>query len=115
MGRTFYCWPVTDRIVVLRREDPHTFLADVCSALADAVNEPHAWTSADEPLLASYAAAVRAYAGLLRPSITNEAQGRIVDHLLERLGQAQRGEFTVPVADVVDRLHAELVNSLSLV
>ena len=61
-------------------------------------------------LVAAYAAMVRTYAILVRPSVQHEVQGRIIDHLLERLGQAERGEILTPVVDVVDRLHGELVN-----
>jgi hypothetical protein len=105
---------VTDRIVVLRRADPFSFIADGCAALAQAVNEPHAWSTTDDDLVGAYAAMVRAYAALLRPAIGNEVQLRIVDHLLDRLGEAERGDFPVPIVDIVDRLHAELTPTPAL-
>ena len=109
---------MTDRIVVLRSDDPFSFVADACVSLAAAVNEPHAWTAGHAKLVATYAGVVRAYAALLRPAMACEPHGevrlRIVDHLLERLGQAERGERLVSVADVADRLHGELVNEPAL-
>jgi hypothetical protein len=103
-----------DRIVVFRDHDPLLFVADACAALADALNEPHVWTAGDDALVASYAALVRAYASLVRPTVQEEVRGRIVDHVLERLGQAERGEIVTPVVDIVDRLHGELTRQPSL-
>jgi hypothetical protein len=79
-----------ERIVVLRNHDPWSFVADACSALADAVNEPHAWSIVHDELVAAYAAMVRAYAGLVRPTLQDEVTLRIFDHVLDRLGQAER-------------------------
>jgi hypothetical protein len=101
---------VTDRLLVLRSEAPLTFVADACAALADTVNEPHPCSDAHEERVAVYAAMVRAYADLLRPAVTDEVWLQIVDHLLGRLTQAEVGEIVTPVADIVDRLHGELVN-----
>ncbi len=101
---------MSQRIVILRDHDPVSFVADGCAALADAANELHVWSAGHEELLAVYAAMVRTYAGLVRPSIDDEAKGRIIDHVLERLGQAERGEIMAPVLDIADRLHGELVN-----
>jgi hypothetical protein len=100
---------MTDRIVVLRNHDPLSFVANACSVLAEAVNEPRAWSPAHDELVAAYAAMVRAYASLVRPSVQNVVQGRIIDHVLERLGQAERGEIVTPVADIVARPHGVLV------
>ena len=105
---------MTDRIVVLRSHDPLSFVADACAALAGAVNEPHAWTVAHDELVATYAAMVRTFAGLLRPTVDGEVRLRIIDHLLERLGQAERGEIVTPVVEVADRLHGELVHQPAL-
>ncbi len=41
---------MSERIIVLRTEQPRQVLADVCFALADAVNEPHAWRTTDTEL-----------------------------------------------------------------
>jgi hypothetical protein len=105
---------MADRVVVLRRHDPLSFVADSCAALADAVNEPHAWSPSHVELVAAYAAVVRAYASLLRPSVQDEVRGRILDHVLQRLGQAERGEILTPVADIVDRLHGLLASEPAL-
>jgi len=101
---------MTDRILVLRKGDPLSLVADACAALADAVNEPHSWSSAHDDLVAAYAAMVRAYAGLVRPTITEEVRRRVIDHVLDRLGQAERGEIVTSVVDIVNRLHGELVS-----
>ncbi|MGO9559475.1 MAG: hypothetical protein ACLPYW_10350 [Acidimicrobiales bacterium] len=105
---------MADRIVVLRTQDPVSFVADACAALADAVSEPHGWCSSHGELAAAYAALVRAYVGLVRPSVGDEIQGRIIDHVLERLGQAERSEILTPVADIVDRLHGLLASEPAL-
>ena len=103
-----------DRVVVLRNHDPVSFVADACAALADAVNEPHAWSSADDDVVAAYAAMVRAYAGLVRPSFRDDVQRRVVDHVLERLTQAARDEILTPTADIADRLHGVLAREPAL-
>jgi hypothetical protein len=33
----------------------------------------------------------------------------VIDHLIERLGQARTGEISIPLLDIADRLDAELV------
>jgi hypothetical protein len=33
----------------------------------------------------------------------------VIDHLVERLGQARAGDISIPLLDIADRLHAELV------
>lgn len=38
----------------------------------------------------------------------NTAQVNIIDHLVERVRQGRAGPISLPVPDVVDRLHAEL-------
>ena len=103
-----------DRVVVLRSHDPLSFVADTCAALADAVNEPHVWSPSHGELVAAYAGLVRAYARLVRPSVQDEVRGRIIDHVLERLAQAERGEILTPVADIVDRLHGLLASEPAL-
>jgi hypothetical protein len=99
-----------DRIVVLRDRDPFAFFADACAALAGAVNELHAWSVAHDELVAAYAAMLRAYAGVVRPTLQDVVSGRIIDHVLERLEQAERGEISIPVTDILDRLHGVLVS-----
>jgi hypothetical protein len=105
---------MTERLVVFRSADPVPFVADACAALAAAVNDPHVWTETDLDGVAAYAAMVKAYAELVRPRIDHEVALAIVDHLLDRLGQAQRGEFPTPIVDIVDRLHAELLSAFVL-
>lgn len=99
-----------DRILVLRPDDPVSFVADACAALADAVNEVRVVRSTDEELVATYAELVVAYSRGMREQLTAEGTARlaVIDHLVDRLRQAQAGEITLPVLDVVDRLHAEL-------
>jgi hypothetical protein len=104
---------VTDRIIVLRTEDPLSFVADASAALAAAVNEPHAWSAAHDELVGTYAGMVRTYANLLRPMIAGEVQLRVIDHLLDRLAQAERGEILVAVTEIADRLHGELAGVLT--
>jgi hypothetical protein len=99
-----------DRIVVLRDRDPFAFVADACAAVADAVNEPHAWSVAHDELVDAYAAMLRAHPSLVRHTLPDGVTGRIIDHVLERLGQAERGEIVTPVTDILDRLHGLLVN-----
>jgi hypothetical protein len=101
---------MAERVVVLRTHDPVSFIADASAALANAVNEPHAWSTAHEELVAAYAALVRAYAGLVLSSVRDEVQVRIIDHVLMRLGQSERGEILTPVAEIVDRLHGLLAS-----
>lgn len=106
-----------DRIVVLRPKQPVRFLVDVCAALADAVNEPHGWSSSDVELLTVYGEAVTALARLQRAQLAQrsgaETHIAIIDHLIERLRQVHAGENTNPIADVIDRLHAESVRELA--
>jgi hypothetical protein len=99
---------MTDRIVVLQNDDPLSFVADACAALGDAVNAPHTWRSNDPELVAVYAAMVRAYACLVRPPDEDDVRRRIIDHVIERLNQAERGDIVTPVSDIADRLHGLL-------
>ena len=102
-----------DQVVVLRSDDPLAFVADACAAVADIVNETHLWHSSDQLVTDTYAELLVALANLTRPTLITDAssgaQLAIVDHLVERLRQARAGEFDVPVLDVADRLHAELI------
>lgn len=110
---------MSERIVVLRSGQPMRFLVDVCAALADAVNEPHAWRPSDAELLGVHAEAVSALARLRRDQLAQrrgaEVAIAVIDHLMERLGQARAGEVGIRLADVVDRLHAEAVRELATV
>ena len=109
---------VSERIVVLRSGQSLQFLMDACAALADDVNEPHAWTNADEELLNVYAEVVTALARLRREELAggseSNVQVAIIDHLIERVRQTRAGEISMRLADVVDRLHAEAVNQVVL-
>lgn len=102
-----------DRVVVLRRSDPLGFVADACAALADSVNETRLANAHDGDLIQAYAGLVVAYAVLVRASLDDprdQARVAVLDHLTERLCQAQRGEIETRVVDLVDRLHGELTS-----
>lgn len=102
---------MVDRIAVLRSSDPIGFVADACAALAESVNEIRVSGPGDEQLLAAYAEMVLAYSRLVGAELAiadNVTQLAIVDHLIDRLRQAQDGTINIPVIDIVDRLHAEL-------
>lgn len=66
----------------------------------------------DQALVDVYAELVIAYSRLVGRQLAGDpaasARVNIIDHLVERLRQARNGEMTIPVLDVVDRLHAEL-------
>jgi hypothetical protein len=101
-----------ERIVVLRSEDPLTFVADACAVLADAVNEVRVVRGADSDLVDVYAETVLAHCRLVRRQLADDPAGQvranIIDHLVERLRQTRAGEISMAVLDVVDRLHGEL-------
>jgi hypothetical protein len=98
-----------DRVVVLRPDDPVGFLAGACAAAADAANELRVARATEAALLDVYAELVLAYARVERNSYTG-ARLAIIDHLIERVTQARRGEIGAPLVDVVDRLHGELTS-----
>ena len=104
------------QLIVLRAEAPVAFLADACDALAEAVNRIRSSSPADQRLMEVYAETVRAWALVERRRLVfvsdASTQLAIVDHLLERLSQAQAGDTALPVVDIVDRLHAELALNL---
>lgn len=104
---------MSERIIVLRSEQPQQVLVDVCSALADAVNEPHAWRPSDTELLNVYAETVSALARFRRTELAEHPGSgvsvAVIDHLLDRIRQKQAGEIEIPLADLVDRLHAEAI------
>lgn len=107
---------MTDRVVVLHADDALSFVADGCVALADAVNETRLVSDSRQGLVDSYAEMVVALARLMRPQLLGEGETvrvAVIDHLIERLGQARTGEFPTPVLDIVDRLHGELVRELA--
>ena len=99
-----------DRVVVLRRDDPVAFLAESCAAVADAVNELRVARTADAALVDVYGELVVAYAHVERNSYSG-ARLAVIDHLIERIGQARGGEIVTPLVDIVDRLHGELTSS----
>lgn len=105
---------MSEQMIVLRSEQPRQLLVDVCAALADAVNEPHAWRPTDAELLTVYAEAVSALARLRRARLAGhpgtEVAVAIIDHLFDRLRQTQAGEIEIPLVDVVDRLHARAIS-----
>ncbi len=109
---------MSERIVVLRSGQSLQFLMDACAALADEVNEPRAWTDADEELMNVYAEVVTALARLRREELAGgpepNVQVAIIDHLIERVRQTTAGEISMRLADVVDRLHAEVVDQVVL-
>ena len=81
---------MSDQVLMLRRDHPLDFVADE-----------------------TYAEMLRAYFNLLRPALVGDpgcaTQVKVVDHLIERLGQARACEISIPLLDIADRLHAELV------
>jgi hypothetical protein len=103
-----------DRIVVLRPDDPVAFVADACAAAADSVNELRVARATDGALVDVYAELVVAYARLERSSFSG-ARLAIIDHLIERITQARRGELVTPLVDIVDRLHGELASATASV
>lgn len=103
---------MTDRVVVLRADDGIGFVADACAALADVVNQVRAVRAGDADLVDAYAETVVAYSRLVLDRLDGdphaETRRNIIDHLVGRLRQAQAGEITPPVLDIVDRLHGEI-------
>lgn len=103
---------MADRIVVLKAEDPISFVADACAALAEAVNEIRLSTVGEHDLEAAYAEMVVAYSHLVLPTVRTDRQGvaraAVIAHLVTRLRQAQDGEVSLSVLEIVDRLHGEL-------
>ena len=45
----------------------------------------------------------------LADSVNELRAARVGDHLVERQRQARAGEISIPLLDIADRLHAELV------
>jgi hypothetical protein len=106
---------MSDRLVVLRTQDPVSFVADACGALAEVVNEIQAWGPRHDELVRVYAELVRALANLERPILAraeSEVRLFVVDHLIERLDQAQSGQINMSVADIADRLHGEITGAV---
>lgn len=102
---------MTDRIVVLRDREALSFVADGCAALADAANQIRLARAGDAELVNVYAEMVVAYSHLVRDGLAERGETvrlAIIDHLVERLRQAQTGEIAMSVLDIVDRLHGEL-------
>ena len=104
---------MSDQVLILRRENPLDFVANACAALADSVNELRASHVGDHLLIETYAEILRAYFNLLRQALVGDpscaVQVKVIDHLVERLDQARAGEISIPLLDIADRLHAELV------
>ena len=104
---------MSDQVLILRRDRPLDFVADACAALADSVNELRVSRVGDHLLIETYAEMLRAYSNLLRPTLVGDpsctTQVKVIDHLVERLRQARASEINIPVLDIADRLHAELV------
>ncbi|MGO8870109.1 MAG: hypothetical protein ACLQPH_01680 [Acidimicrobiales bacterium] len=107
---------MSERIIMLRSNQPMRFLVDACAALADEVNGPHAWTASDEELLAVYAETASALARLRRAQLDRRprcgVQIAVLDHLMVRVRQTRAGEIEFRLADVVDRLHAAATSEL---
>jgi hypothetical protein len=102
-----------DRVLILRRDHPLDFVAEVCAVLADSLNEIHVTREGETLLVDTYAEMLCAYSNLLRPGMASDpgcaTQLNVIDHLVERLGQTRAGEIRIPLLDIADRLHAELV------
>jgi hypothetical protein len=105
---------VNDRVVVFRADNPLGFVADVCAALADSVNEIRELRPTDKTLEETYAEMLCAYASLMHPVIagapSSESRLAIIEHLLDRLRQARAGDINYSLLNVADRLHAELTH-----
>jgi hypothetical protein len=102
---------ITDRVVVLHEAAPAAFLADACRAFAEAVNAIRLARPQREETVAVYAELVGAYTRfkLARPDAEiSEVDRNIVAHLLERIHEARGGEYTIPLTDIVDQLHARV-------
>ncbi|MFI9507198.1 hypothetical protein [Nocardia sp. NPDC052566] len=98
--------------VILHPHDPVGFVADACAALAAQVNRIHAIPSrpGPDPLAHTYAELVIAYSHLTLPTISSTARTRIIAHLIDRIRESQAGDITVPLVDITDRLHAEILS-----
>src|SRR5438094_880676 len=79
---------MADRVVVLRSDDAMGFVGEACAEMVVAYSRLVGRGLADDP--------------------HGTARRNIIDHLVERLRQARAGEFTLPVLDIIDRLHGEL-------
>ncbi len=102
---------ITDRVVVLHEDAPAAFLADACHALAEAVNAIRVARPEREEAVAVYAELVGAYARFKLERIDaeiSEVDRNIVAHLLERIHEARANEYPIPLADIVDQLHARV-------
>ena len=101
-----------DRVVVLRAADGIGFVADACAALAGAVNGIRVTRSTDGHLVEADTELVVASSRLVRRQLADDpAQAvriTIIDHPVGRIRQAQAGEITIAVLDIVDRLHGEV-------
>ena len=104
---------MSDQVLILRRDNPLDFVANACAALADLANELRVSRMGDQLLIETYAEMLRAYSNVLRPALVGDprcaVQVKVIDHLVERLDQARAGEISIPLLDIADRLHAELV------
>lgn len=102
---------MVDRVVVLHADDGLSFIAEACAVMADAVNETRLVTAGHADLVEAYAEMVVAFTRLVRPRLLDDGETvrvAVMDHLLDRLTQARTGLITLPVLDIVDRLHGEL-------
>jgi hypothetical protein len=104
---------MSDQVLILKRDNALDFVPNACAALAHSVNELRVSRVGDHPLIETYAEMLRAYSNLLRPTLVSDpscaTQAKVIDHLVERLRQARAGEISIPLLDIADRLHAELV------
>lgn len=109
-----------DRLVVLHDGDGLGFLADGCAVLAEEVLPVRLVRTTDGSLICGagddtvevYAELVVAYSRLVRRRLERDPAGtvrvKIFGHLEERIRQALAGEITLPILDLVDRLHGGL-------
>jgi hypothetical protein len=101
----------TDSMVVLHQGAAGAFLADACRALADSVNAIGVAGPAREEAVEVYAELVGAFARFKlgrRDAGISQVDRDIVAHLLERIREARAGETAIPLADIVDQLHARV-------
>jgi hypothetical protein len=83
---------MAEQIVVLRAEASLEFVASACALLAGQVNRLRVAGPGQDSLVEVYAEMVLAYARLRRRELDDPVRVQIIDHLTERVGQAQIGQ-----------------------
>ncbi|WP_216675871.1 hypothetical protein [Nocardia terpenica] len=97
--------------MTLRSGDPVGFVAAASSTAADQANRIRVAGSCHQELAQVYSVLVIAYGHLVRRNLDDPVRSKIIGHLVDRIRQSQNGEVTIPLLDIVDRLHAELTDT----